>query len=327
MVNLFRNKSYSGIIFLALLFLVVHSHFFVQAPIITTPTHSGFFEVFIQQYIQPLPGYLLFLIYAALVLVQAIHFNFALNNAHMFQQPGYTSGMAYILLSGFLPGWSQINAALLANTLIVWVFIKLIRLYNNPAPKTLLFNIGLISGCTILSYHPTITLLLVIFFALAVVRPFRAAEWLVLLIGAIFPYYVVAAFLFITNQTNNIYGILPHFQLAWPLALPAHWLSITIGYVLLLFILSFYFWQLHVNRMVIQIRKNWLIVLVLLLVSLFGPFIFAYAGRTAAFVWIIPLSAFFANYFLYSKKTLLPNIFFWLALLLIFHNNWLLAKI
>ncbi|WP_298412671.1 hypothetical protein [Hydrotalea sp.] len=327
MVNLFRNKSYSGIVFLALLFLVVHAHFFVEAPVITTPAHSGFFEVLIQQYIQPLPGYLLFLVYAVLVLLQAIRFNLALNNAHMFQQSGYTTGMAYILLTGFLPGWSHINAALLANTFIIWIFVKLIRLYNNPAPKTLLFNIGLISGGTILSYHPSITLVLVIFFALAVVRPFRSAEWLVLLIGVIFPYYIVAAFLFITNQTNNISGILPHLQLAWPLAIPAYWLGITISYVLLLFIPSFYFWQLHVNRMVIQIRKNWMIVLVLLLVSLFGPFIFSYAGRTAAFVWIIPLSAFFANYFLYPKKTGLPNLFFWLALLLIFHNNWLLGKI
>lgn len=327
MVNLFRSKSYSGIVFLALLFLIVHAHFFVDVPIITTPTHSGFFEVLIQQYVQPLPGYLLFIIYSVLVLLQAIRFNLALNNAHMFQQSGYTSGMAYILLTGFLPEWSHISAALLANTFIIWIFIKLIRLYNNPAPKTLLFNVGLISGCTILSYHPTITLVLVIFFALLIVRPFRAAEWMVLLIGLVFPYYVVAAFLFITNQTGNIKGILPNFQLAWPLQMPSYWLGISIGYVLLLFLPSFYYWQLHVNRMVIQIRKNWMIVLVLLLASLFGPFLFAYAGLTAAFVWIIPLAAFFANYFLYAKKTWLPNLFFWLALLLIFHNNWLLGKI
>jgi len=326
-VQLFRNKSYSGIVLLALLFLVVHANFFMHAPEITKPTHSGFFEVIIQQYIQSLPDIALFLIYALLVLFQAIRFNIALNNAHMFQQQGYTTGMAYILLTGLLPQWNYISAALLVNSFIIWIFIKLIRLYNNPSPKTLLFNIGFITGAVILCYHPTVIFILVIFFALLVVRPFRLAEWLVLLLGVILPYYFTAAILFMTNQTNLIKGILPHFQIAWPLSFPAYWLSITIAYAILLLLFSFYYWQLHVNRMVIQIRKNWMIVLVFLLVILISPFLFAYAGLTAAFIWIIPLSAFFANYFLYPRKTFLPNLFFWVALALVFYNNWFINKI
>lgn len=327
MVQLFRNKSYSGIVLLAILFLVVHANFFIHAPEITKPTHSGFFEVIIQKYIQPLPDIALFLIYALLVLFQAIRFNIALNNAHMFQQQGYTTGMTYILLTGLLPQWNFISSALLVNSFIIWIFIKLIRLYNNPSPKTLLFNIGFITGSVILCYHPTVIFILVIFFALLVVRPFRLAEWLVLLLGVILPYYFTAAILFITNQTNLIKGILPHFQIAWPLPVPAYWLSITIAFAILLLLFSFYYWQLHVNRMVIQIRKNWMIVLVFLLVILISPFVFAYAGLTSAFIWIIPLSAFFANYFLYPRKTFFPNLFFWVALALVFYNNWIINKI
>ncbi len=62
--------------------------------------------------------------------------------------------------------------------LIVWIFIKLAQLSSSTNSKALLFNIGIITSCTILAYHPTYRIILVIFFALAISRPFKMAEWI-----------------------------------------------------------------------------------------------------------------------------------------------------
>lgn len=125
----------------------------------------------LNQYIAGLPSTVLFLIYHAVVLVQAIRLNMVLSDLRMFQHNTYTTAMAYVLLTGLFTQWCSITPALLANFLLIWLFIKLSRLYNHPSPKTLLFNTGLIVGVAVLCYHPTAILVLVVLFALAVVRP------------------------------------------------------------------------------------------------------------------------------------------------------------
>jgi hypothetical protein len=72
----------------------------------------------------------------------------------MFQNTNFTTAMAYVLLSGMLTQWCSISPALIANFLLIWLFIKLSRLYNHPSPKTLLFNTGFIVGLSVVCYHP-----------------------------------------------------------------------------------------------------------------------------------------------------------------------------
>jgi hypothetical protein len=78
--------------------------------------------------------------------------------------------------------------------------------------------------------------------------------------------------------------------------------------------------------MVIQIRKNWNIMIVMVIMLLIIPFIFYNAGLQSAALSIIPLAAIIANIFLYPKKMLVPNLFFALAIIIIIHNNWVLIK-
>ena len=52
------------------------------------------------------------------------------------------------------PFWDAISSGLIANALIIWILVKLNRLYDQTQPKTLEFNIGLIVGFSILLYEP-----------------------------------------------------------------------------------------------------------------------------------------------------------------------------
>lgn len=304
----------------------VHFHFFTTAPLIVTNTNDGVFSYLLQNYVKGLPETALFLIYHAIVLIQSIRINRVLNDLKMFQSSNYTVAMAYVLFSGMLIQWCSISAALIANSLVIWLFIKLSRLYNHPSPKTLLFNTGLIVGLSIICYHPTALLILVVLFALAVVRPFRLAEWLVLLIGILLPYYFLFSWLFINEKLSSFTDYLPYLQLNLPFPAWNPQLITRFSVLIINLLAGLYFWINANSRMVIQIRKNWGVMVVVLLILLPIPFVFLHAGIESAYLCMVPLAAFAGNAFSNPKKLLFPNILFWITVIVLIYNNWWFIK-
>lgn len=244
----------------------------------------------------------------------------------MFQQNNFIPAMVYILLSGIFIQWSNISPALLANFLLIWLFIKLSRLYNHPSPKTLLFNTGFIIGVLIVLYHPTAILILMVLFALAVVRPFRLAEWLVLLMGILLPFYFLLSGLFLTGQTVLFSNFLPSLQWNLPVAIWDLQLMSSLSLLSILLLTGLYYWQFSVKRMIIQIRKNWGVMMVMLLILLPIPFIFLNGGIESGILSLVPIGAFVANAFSNPKKLTLPNLLFWLLIGIIIFNNWWFLK-
>lgn len=322
MVFLFRDKSIVNLFFLLLLSIVVHLHLFINTPLVISSTTDGIFSTVLHQYIAGLPSTVLFLLYHTVVLVQAIRLNMVLSDLRMFQHNTYTTAMAYVLLTGLFTQWCSISPALLANFLLIWLFIKLSRLYNHPSPKTLLFNTGLIVGVAVLCYHPTAILVLVVLFALAVVRPFKLAEWLTLLMGILVPYYFLGAYLFMQDQIGKFPLYLPYLQWNLPLLQWSVPLVISLSVMFIFLVTGLYYWQVSSARMVIQIRKNWGVMAVMLIILLPIPFIFLKAGMESALMSLVPLGAFAGNSFSYPRRLVLPNILFWLAAGIIAYNNW-----
>jgi hypothetical protein len=62
--------------------------------------------------------------------------------------------------------------------------------------------------------------------------------------------------------------------------------------------------------------------IVMLLILLPIPFIFLNAGIESGFLSLVPLGAFAGYAFSYPRRLVLPNILFWLALIVLIYNNW-----
>ncbi len=326
MVFLFRDKSFVSVFFLILLCFAVHAHLLISSPKILITEDSGIISFVLNNIFNTLPQTALALVYMAMVLLQAIRLNMLLNEFKMFSQSGFTTAMTYILLTGFFPQWANITPALIANTFVIWLFIQLSKLYNNPSPKSLLFNTGLIIGAAILCYHPTAVLVAVVLFALAIVRPFIVSEWFVLLLGAAMPFYIISSLLFLNDKINQLHTFLPHITFSMPLPITNVWFWVNLAAMGILLIAGFTTLTNNNNRMVIQIRKNWNIMMVMVLMLLPVPFIFQNAGLEAAVLSVVPLAAIISNIFIYPKKMWLPNLFFVLAFVIIIHNNWAIIK-
>ncbi len=326
MVSFFKEKSTASVFGLIIVSAGARAFFWIHPPQFAVYPVDGFIYYLLSPFLM-LPALLIPFLYHLIVLVQALRLNYALNQVRMYPKAASTAALAYILLTALLPDWNNISAALLVNTVVIWLLYKLTKLYNTQQAKTLLFNIGIITGSMVLLYFPTAPLILVAFFALGIFRPFRLNEWLVLLIGLLTPFYFMAGWLFLTDNLDLVLQQLqifqPHIITVANLPLTA----ITFAVAGLATVAGVFMWQSNSGRMVIQVRKSWSVFFVSMLLIIPVIFLVKQNWQNVIMLTTVPGAAFVSNIFLYPKKNLIPAIIFWALIGVIIYNNWIAAKI
>lgn len=257
-----------------------------------------------------------------LLFTQATLFNRICNYQKILPKPNFLPGMSYILVTSLLPSWNYFSAPLLINSIMIWVFYRMTALYNNSRSDSAIFNIGVLTGIVTLLYLPAIAFLLLVFFALLTMRPFRIREWVMGLLGFTVPYYFLFIALFFTNQWSWK-NIVPQIVFRLPGIPPTIW--ITGGIVLLIvpFMIGGYYVQANLNKMLIQVRKNWSLLLLYLLV---GVIIILINHVNFYENWIVtaaPFAAFHAAAYYYSTDKVLPRVIHWLSVVFILWMNYL----
>lgn len=307
--------------------MLLHVHiFFVPTNVVVTQD-DGMISFFLKEFIKPLPANILGFLYVALLLIQSIRLEYLMSELKMFHKDGFTTALAYLLLSGLYPVWYHITPALVANSFIIWIFIQLSKLYNNPSPKTLLFNTGLIVGATVLCYHPAAIILVVVLFSVALIRPFHLSEYFVLLMGCVMPFYLIISLLFLNDQMVLLKSFIPSIKFLLPVITTDLFFWISTALIALMVLAGLFVWSPQNNRMVIQIRKSWNVMLLMLLIILIVPLFISHAGMVSAVLIMVPFAAFISNVFLYPKRLWFPNLLFFLVLALVCYYNWQLLKL
>ncbi len=325
MVSFFKEKSTAAVFGLIIISALARAFFWMRPPQLVIVPGDGLIYYLLSP-LSAIPVLLLPLLYQAIIIVQALRLNYAFNDVRLFPKSAFTGALAYILLTALLPAWNNITAALVINTVLIWIIYKLIKLYNTQQPKTLLFNIGLITGTTVLLYVPSFPLFIVIFFALATFRPFSLNEWLILLAGIITPFYFITGWLFLNGNLNTTLQQLQIFelQIIRPQNLALIIATFTVAATAI--IAGIFLWQSNSGRMVIQVRKTWSVLFVTILCLSPVVFFIKDAWPNALLLLGVPASAFVSNVFLYPKRNLLPALLFWVLIALIIYNNWFAVK-
>jgi len=321
-VALFKDRSPAAIIWLFILSFIVHSHFLIEPPAIFAGENIGLFSVLLNKFASAIHPQITIFLYHAIVLIQALRLNYLFSENQMFSRVNYLTAMVYILLTGVFAAWGNITPALLANSMVLWFFAKAVRLSNNPNPKALILNMGLIIGVSVLLYHPCTILILPGIFALLIVRPFVIAEWIVLLMGVIAPFYFLFSYLYLTDQINQLYQFIPRWQFGLPYVQPSVLFFITLAALVIILVTGISYLKRENLRLLIHVRENWTVLQVMLLLMLPLPFISKDSNIDILLLFIVPFSPFIAKGFLAPKKELLPNIMFWCLVVLSLLNNW-----
>ncbi len=322
MVVLFRERSPVSIIWIILVAFGLHAHSFYEQPVVLSTAKDGLISYFFRIFLADLKGLPVFLLYMLLLFVQALRFNHVMNDLRMFQHANFLTGMAYVMFASLLPQWHTVSPAIVANIFIIWIYSLVLKLYNNKNPRSLLYNIGLITGLAIVCYHPLILVLVIVFFAVIVIRPFNLTEIFVLLMGFLTPVYFLGAYLFMTDQFDDLIRYLPSWSFRWPVLERDYKLLITLILFIISFLAGIIVWERNNRRMLIQSRKNWGVLLLVFVLFLPVPLVHYEQSINTMMLWIAPLAAFVANAFLYPRKTVFPLILFWLTVAVSVYNNW-----
>jgi hypothetical protein len=128
--------------------------------------------------------------------------------------------------------------------------------------------------------------------------------------------------LFLSNRLNDMIDFLPKFSWHIPyLAYPPMFFA-SLGLMLLVLVAGIVLGQQYNGRMVIQIRKNWGVLFVMLLLFIPIPFLYPAKQLSSATLLLVPIAAFAANLFFYPRRTFFPLLLFWLFITAIILNHW-----
>lgn len=315
MIGVFKQKNPANILLLLVFGILIKLPVFLYPHVpVSRPADGALFNE-ILKFLQPtgltFPA-LYPLLAFGLLFLQAIILTRFIMMQRMMNKPNYLPGMAYLLVTSLLPEWNFFSAPLIINSILLLVLSGLFRIYNQPNAKGTIFNIGLALGIAGFLFISSLTFIVWILLALAVMRPFRLNEWLLCILGITTPFYFYAIYIFVTDRWSWD-AFLPHVSIGAPSLEQSAWLAASVFLIMVPFLVGGYYVQDNLRRMLINVRKGWSLLLLYLLVALLLPFVNTSDTFENWVMAMVPMAAFHACAYLYSPLRIFPLILFWIT--------------
>ena len=324
MVGIFRQKNSSNVLFLLVYALVLKFNLFLNPVGPLKQEEDNYLYNGLLNFLEPLhfPPIVYSLLSFALLFSQASLFNRICNTQKMLPKSNYLPAMSYLLITSLMPGWNQFSAPLIINSLLIWIFYRMVLLYNTQKGAAAIFNIGVLMGIATLFYQPAVVFILLIFFALYIMRPFIIREWLIGLLGVTTPYYFLAILLYLSNQWSW-QKVIPSIEISLPAMPSSVFITISIGLIVLTFIIGGFYAQNNLSKMLIQVRKNWSLLLLFLIISTLITLVNGGNNYVNWLLCAVPLSAFHAAAWYYPNNRVFPMVLHWnLFAYAVYINYW-----
>lgn len=316
MVGIFRQKNPVNSLFLLAYGLVLKFGIFLKSPPPLKLEEDHYLYKLILDLLGNLhlPVFVYSIFTFLLLFAQATMLNKICIDQKMMTKPNYLPGMTLMLLTSLFIEWNYFSAPLLVNTLLVMMFGRMVNLYNSNKAPAKIFNIGILMGIATLLYQPAVVFVLIMPLALFIMRPARIKEWLTGLLGITMPYYFLALGPLFTDHWNWAF-LVPSLQFDLPV-MPGS-ILVTISVVLLVvpFIIGGYYVQANLNKMLIQIRKAWSLLLLFLIISLVVVLVNGGVNYANWSFGLVPLACFHGAAYYYPEKRLFPSILHWVSFL------------
>jgi len=254
------------------------------------------------------------------IVLQALYLNYIVSNYHLFNKRSYLPAYTYILVTSLLPQWSQPGVELFNN----WLFLILIHLiyqtYSDLNTRKILFNIGFVFGLLVLLNFPNFWFLIFIAFAIAMLRAYKPAEWMVTLLGTITPLYLFAG---IAYLSDNLFLISKLFSTNFTLDFRlSHQNIMALTVVLVLSLTGIILLSKQMSRMLFQIKKIWWVNILFFIFAIISTTSIYKQGADIWLVCLVPASMFISKSWMIAKPKWLPELLHLGFLAAIIYINW-----
>jgi hypothetical protein len=256
-------------------------------------------------------------ILALLLIITNGYLLIQLNTVHIFipfrtQLPLFF----YITLTISITQLHHLTPALIASTLMIFLFYRIFSTYRVDRISINFLDAGLLLATASLFYFPAIFFFPFLLAGMTLIRPFQWREWVFVIIGMGIPYaFVMSGYYLLDIPLSNLSdGISESFNRV-PKNLSLNQI-INWSYILLLIAITSYYIATAIDSMKIHARKFFLVFLVFFLVALLIFLIVGGAGTSVVYFAAIPLSYLFSHYFVKCRRNWINDLFFALFVLL-----------
>jgi hypothetical protein len=306
-VSFFKDKSPGNLLVVLAFGFLLKLPLFLYPKIIQATENDEDLYHYIVSGVGTSPQSAIYFSVAAILLlfIQAFMINYIVNEYRMISRQTFLPAMAYLLVTSLLPEWNYLSSPMLASTLILWCFLRLFSLYSAAGSMGPLFNIGLVMGISSYIYFPSASFLVCLLLGILILKPFRLNEIILFLLGALTPYYFFGIYLFLADKFS-FENFVPNVSVHVPDVQSSIYLAIATCLVAIPFVAGGFYVQSHLHKMLIQVRKNWSIILLYLLLAFFVPFVNSYSTFGNWILLAAPFAAFHAAAYYYPEKKWFP---------------------
>ena len=244
----------------------------------------------------------------ALLLAEALIFNKIITDHKLMERAGFIPAMSFLLLNALLP-FQTTPIFLVLNGMVLIVFKLLITMYKESNANNKLLLTGFIVGCMASMNTSFLILFCWIAIGIMIMRPASIREWLLSTTGFVLPFYFIFSGLYLLD-TLNLSMVFPPVSMDFtlPSLSPLAWIKTSL--FLLLPWIGIFSYNIQIGKMMIQARKAYLIMLILMLATLVICLISIKEMSTSLTLMLVPAALLFSPLFLAFKKNFIPNLIF-----------------
>ncbi len=264
----------------------------------------------------PFPGVIFSLLLVSVMAFQMVNLN---TNIFFINERTFLPALFYILISGLLPQYQLLNPAIFSAIFLMLAIRRIVDSYQVQGTAYSFFDAGLLIGTGSLFYANLIWFGLLVIIGILLLRTAIIKELVISVIGLVTPFILTFGIYYLSGKDlkdlsalmlYNIFGDQAGFSFT-SLSIIALILAGSSTLVSIVYLLRL------VNTKKIRSRKTFSLLLWLFVITVVVYCVVP--SVSVEIIWIagIPVSYFWTHYFVFSKKKLIPEIFFSLLLILI----------
>lgn len=244
----------------------------------------------------------------ALLLAEALIFNKIITDHKLMERAGLIPAMSFLLLNALLPFHTTL-IFLVLNGMVLLVFKLFITMYKESNANNKMLLTGFIVGCMASMNTGFLILFCWAAIGIMIMRPASIREWLLATTGFILPFYFIFSGMYLLDKLN-VSMVFPAASMDFtlPSLSPLAWTKTSL--FLLLPWIGMFSYNIQIGKMMIQARKAYLIMLILIMATLVICLFSIKDISTILTLMLVPSALLFSPLFLAFKKNFIPNLIF-----------------
>jgi hypothetical protein len=240
-----------------------------------------------------------FVLAGAIISLNAHQLNNVFNRNTFFSKDSFLPGFIYVtgLITFHMLDFSPL---LIGHTFIIGAFAALLQLKRQEPAKNLVFIGSFLIGASIVFSPMQITLALLPWFSLMIIRPFNWREWIIALFGIGIPVYFHLTIYFIFTGNWNVESadfVLHQIDLTWTIMD-----QIKYGFFAFCLIIAIFRYLIIMRNQLVNFKKISQVVLVAGFLSVFSFLIGWYGFNMVYSGFLIPAGIIISVQLLYSDR-------------------------